>query len=46
MLKVYFHDQEMAGRLSDGTSISINLVKRDIVRKEEGKEDKRRMDPT
>lgn len=38
-LKVYLHDQEMVGWLPDRASISTNLVKKDIARKEEGKED-------
>ena len=32
--KVYLHDQEMVEEESDGTNISINLVKRGTVGKE------------
>ena len=44
--KVYLHDQEMAGRKSDGTSISTNLAKRETTRKEGRRRDKGTEEPT
>ena len=41
--KVYLHDQEMVKEESDGTNISINLVKRGIVGKERINEERANM---
>ena len=44
--KIYFHDQEMVGEESDWTSISINPAKRKTTRKDKGRSDKMREEPS